>query len=85
MKPSGSKIPVEQITIETSKKWFLENIRFLNEKDISINSKIRPGSSDLTELFSRFGRGEVPLANDTSFGVAYYPLSGLEQKVCAIA
>ncbi len=80
----GSKIPVEQIAIETSKKWFRENIRFLNEKDISVSSKIRPGSSDLTELFSRFGRGEVPLANDTSFGVAYYPLSALEQKVIDI-
>ena len=80
----GRKIPVEEIAIETSKKWFRENIRFLNEKDISVNSKIRPGSRDLTELFNRFGRGEVPLANDTSFGVAYYPLSELEQKVLDI-
>lgn len=80
----GRKIPVEEIAIETSKKWFRENIRFLSEKDISVNSKIRPGSRDLTELFNRFGRGEVPLANDTSFGVAYYPLSELEQKVLDI-
>jgi S-adenosylmethionine synthetase len=80
----GRKIPVEEIAIETSKKWFRENIRFLNEKDISVNSKIRPGSRDLTELFNRFGKGEVPLANDTSFGVSYYPLSHTEQKVIDI-
>jgi S-adenosylmethionine synthetase len=80
----GKNIPVEEIAIETSKKWLQENLRFLHEMDVKINCKIRPGSSDLVELFSRFGKGEVPLANDTSFGVAYYPLSHTEQKVIDI-
>jgi S-adenosylmethionine synthetase len=80
----GKNIPVEEIAIETSKKWLQENLRFLHEMDVKINCKIRPGSSDLVELFSRFGKGEVPLANDTSFGVAYYPLSHTEQKVIYI-
>jgi S-adenosylmethionine synthetase len=80
----GKKIPVEEIAIETSRKWLHENLRFLHEKDVKINCKIRPGSSDLVELFSRFGKGDMPLANDTSFGVAYYPLSHTEQKVIDI-
>ncbi len=80
----GKKIPIEEIAIETSKKWFRENLRFLPERDVKISCKIRPGSIDLTDLFSRLGKGDVPLANDTSFGVAYYPLSHTEQKVIDI-
>ena len=83
-KAFGRKIPVGEIAIETSKKWFRENLRFLPERDVKISCKIRPGSIDLTDIFSRFGKGEVPLANDTSFGVAYYPLSHTEQKVIDI-
>lgn len=83
-KAFGRKVPVEEIAIETSKKWFQENLRFLPERDVKISCKIRPGSIDLTDLFSRFGKGDVPLANDTSFGVAYYPLSHTEQKVIDI-
>jgi S-adenosylmethionine synthetase len=83
-KAYGRKIPVEEIAIETSKKWFKENLRFLPERDVKISCKIRPGSIDLTDIFSRFGKGDLPLANDTSFGVAYYPLSHTEQKVIDI-
>ena len=83
-KAFGRKIPVEEIAIETSKKWFRENLRFLPERDVKISCKIRPGSIDLADLFSRFGKGDLPLANDTSFGVAYYPLSHTEQKVIDI-
>lgn len=39
----------------------------------------RPGSQDLQELFSR--TSEAPLANDTSIGVGYAPMSALETLV----
>lgn len=78
----GKKIPVEEIAISAAKKWLRNNIRFLDsEKHIIIIPKIRSGSKDLVELFQRFSHGETPLANDTSFGVGYYPLTFLEEKV----
>jgi S-adenosylmethionine synthetase len=46
--------------------------------DVRVVSRIRPGSSDLTMLF---GRGRVPLANDTSCGVGFAPLTELERIV----
>jgi S-adenosylmethionine synthetase len=78
-------IPVEEIAIETAKKWLQKNIRHLDvSKDIFITSKIRPGSSDLVDLFNRFGKGEIPLANDTSFGAGYYPTTILENSIVKI-
>lgn len=82
---NGKKIPVEEIAIETAKQWLRKSIRYLNvEKDIQIVSRIRPGSEGLVELFNRFGKGEVPLANDTSFGAGYYPNTKIESTVIKI-
>ena len=79
------KIPVEEIAIETAKKWLQKNIRHLDvEKHIKITSNIRPGSEDLVELFKRFGKGEMPLANDTSFGAGFYPKTPLEETIIMI-
>ncbi|WP_248313320.1 methionine adenosyltransferase [Bosea sp. F3-2] len=50
---------------------------------IKIHDLIRSGSQDLPALFSRKSNGALPLANDTSFGVAYAPLSPLECLVLA--
>ena len=51
-------IPVEEIAVETAKKWLKKNIRHLDiSKDIQINSKIGEGSTDLIELFNRFRKG----------------------------
>ncbi|MGM0392345.1 MAG: methionine adenosyltransferase [Bacteroidota bacterium] len=79
------KIPVEEIAIETAKSWLKKNIIHLDtETGIQIISKIRMGSNDLVELFNRFGKGETPLANDTSFGVGYYPNTYLEKTIIEI-
>ena len=81
----GKTIPVEKIAIETTKKWLKENIRHLDvEKNVQIVSKIHSGSDDLVELFNRFGKGEVPLANDTSFGAGFYPTTPLEDTIIKI-
>lgn len=78
----GKIIPVEEIAISTAKNWLRNNIRFLDtEKHIIIIPKIHSGSADLVELFQRFSNGETPLANDTSFGVGFYPFTFLEEKV----
>lgn len=84
-KVKGKIIPVEEIAINTVKHWLSGNLRFLDiENHITIFPKIRAGSHDLVELFQRFGKGEVPLANDTSFGVGYYPYSPIEKQVLEI-
>lgn len=81
----GKKIPVAEIAEESVKKWLKNNMRFVDiEKNIRIIPKIRKGSNDLVELFQRFGIGETPLSNDTSFGVAFYPYSSLEKNVLEI-
>jgi len=46
---------------------------------------VRPGSADLVDLFLRQLRESNPLANDTSVGVGYAPLSDLERVVAAVA
>ncbi len=79
------KIPIEEIAIETSKNWLRKNIRHLSvEKDIQLTSRIRPGSEGLVELFNRYGKAEIPLANDTSFGAGYYPVTELESTIIRI-
>ena len=80
----GSKrLDAHELAVESAKRWLRENIRNLDvERYVKIHTKIKPGSKDLVELFERFQKkGEVPLANDTSFGVGYAPLDSLERAV----
>jgi S-adenosylmethionine synthetase len=74
----GKKINVEEIALNAAKSY-LKKIRNADvENDFEYVVKLREGSKDLTELFRR---SKVPLANDTSFGVSYAPLSNLEKTV----
>lgn len=78
-------VPIEEIAISTAKDWLGKNLRFIDvEKHIKIIPKIRSGSNGLVELFQRLGDDRIPLANDTSFGVAFFPFSFLEEKVLQI-
>ncbi len=84
IKEKGDKrLPVEELAIETIQQWLSENLRNIDpSKHVVINTRIKPGSRDLVELFERFQKsGEVPLANDTSFGVGFAPLNDLESIV----
>jgi S-adenosylmethionine synthetase len=64
-------------------KWISEKLRNLDpKKHIKVHAKLRPGSKDLVELFERFQKNkQVPLANDTSFGVGFAPFDDLERAV----
>lgn len=71
-------IPVDEIVIGSAKRFLSETTRFLDvEKEVSVSTRIRGGSQDLTGLFAR-GR-DVPLANDTSIGVGFAPMTGTER------
>ena len=73
-------IPVGTLTISAAKDWIKRNMRYLNpEEHVIIDYKIGKGSADLVKVYE-LGK-EMPLANDTSFGVGYAPLTTLEKIV----
>ncbi len=75
------EVPVEEIAIEHSRAWLRENLRSLDvERHVRLHCAVRQGSVDLGELFGRRA-DERALANDTSIGVGYAPLSRLERLV----
>ncbi|RUM60644.1 MAG: S-adenosylmethionine synthase [Persephonella sp.] len=80
---NGKRLPVEELAIETAHKWLKDNIPNLDiTNHIVIYPKLKPGSKDLVELFERFQlKGEIPLANDTSFGTGYAPFDDTENIV----
>ena len=76
----GVEVPVEALARESCAAWLREHMRFIDaDRDIRLHSLVRPGSVDLEELFQR--EGQAPLANDTSCGVGFAPLSELERIV----
>ena len=77
-------IPLTEIAIEGSRAWLRANFHALDaERHVQIHDVIHPGSQDLQALFLRNSNRTVALANDTSFGVGYAPLSSLERLVLA--
>ncbi|MGC8649581.1 MAG: methionine adenosyltransferase [Hydrogenobaculum sp.] len=79
----GKEFPVDELAIDVAHNWLKKHIRNLDfSKHVILQTRIKPGSKDLVELFDRFQKkGEVPLANDTSFGVGFAPFSELENIV----
>ncbi|ADG13817.1 methionine adenosyltransferase [Methanocaldococcus infernus] len=75
------KLPVGTVAIKAAKEHLKKVLRNLDvEKDVIIDCRIGQGSSDLIDVFER-QKNKVPLANDTSFGVGYAPLSVTERLV----
>ncbi|MCS7385656.1 MAG: methionine adenosyltransferase [Candidatus Methanomethylicota archaeon] len=75
-----TRIPVGCIAVNAIRQFIKENFRFLDpDEHMIIDYKIRPGSVDLVSIF-QFGR-KMPLANDTSFGVCFAPLTQTERLV----
>ncbi|MFX0035230.1 MAG: methionine adenosyltransferase [Candidatus Hermodarchaeota archaeon] len=74
-------IPIPTICIETQRKVLSDIFRNLDlNRDIQFDYAVRPGSIDLTGVFDESHHTEeVPLANDTSFGVGYAPYSDVEK------
>lgn len=82
----GVRIPVQEIAVESTKRWLRENLSRLDaEAHVRVVSHIRPTSTDLADLFDRAPSTGIVLANDTSFGVGFAPLDALESIVLAVA
>lgn len=81
----GVKVPVEELAIASCRDWLRQNFHALDpERHVKIHCLVRPGSVDLAELYDRASATGNWLANDTSCGVGYAPLSPLEQVVYRI-
>ena len=80
----GKDLPIEELAHQVAVEWFLKHFQTIDPKhDINVHNLVRPGSADLSDLFSR-RPGRVCLSNDTSCGVGYAPLSRLETIVYAV-
>lgn len=78
-------VPLEDLVNNSCKNWIRRNFHMLDpERHVKIHSLIRPGSPDLVELYLRQEQTGIALANDTSCGVGYAPLSDLEYLVLNI-
>jgi S-adenosylmethionine synthetase len=74
-------IPAESIALEAAREYLAENFEDLDlETDVIVDVKLGEGSGDLVTVFGEDG-AEVPMANDTSFGVGHAPLTETEQIV----
>jgi S-adenosylmethionine synthetase len=78
---SGKKrLDVAAVAIEAAKAWFRKNLPRVNpERHLRYRVELRPGSEELTALFS--GKKRVRGANDTSAAVGYAPLTEAERLV----
>ncbi len=75
----GTYIPTDKIALKAAKnyvKWSMHNLDV--ESEIIFDVRLGEGSTDLKDVFRR---GKIPLANDTSFGIGYAPLSETEKLV----
>lgn len=76
----NDSIPIDEIAIEGSRAWLRENLHALDvDRHVRLHNAVRPGSQVLVDLCGRRSAGTgKALANDTSIGVGYAPLSALE-------
>ncbi|MCX8185260.1 MAG: methionine adenosyltransferase [Sulfolobales archaeon] len=78
------RIPIGTIIVSAVKEWIKRNFRFLDpDRHVVVDYMIRSGSADLVATYEA-GAKSVPLANDTSFGVGFAPLTSLERLVVSI-
>ncbi len=75
------KVPIGPLIINSVKKWIRSSFRFLDpDKHVIVDYKIGHGSADLVGIYE-LGAKSIPMANDTSFGVGFAPLTTLERIV----
>ncbi len=75
---------IRKLLYDETIEYIYKNIRHSEKLNPEIKIKIHPGSADLVGLYQSFKKGQTPLANDTSFGVGFYPLTKLERTVLEV-
>ena len=76
-------IPVNEIAIEAAKNYIKKNLLAVKDEHFKISTEIMSGAGNLQEVFKK--AQSIPLANDTSFGVAFAPYSETENIVLKTA
>ncbi|PSO49145.1 MAG: S-adenosylmethionine synthetase [Actinobacteria bacterium QS_8_72_14] len=77
----GTQIPTETIALRAARDYFAETFPEVEfGTDVVVDVKLGEGSGDLQEVFGDEGQ-QVPMANDTSFGVGHAPLTETEEIV----
>lgn len=77
---NGVVVPVAEIAESVCHGWFRKHFHAVDSAaHIEIHPLIRPGSSELVDLFMEQKKTGEWLANDTSFGVGFAPTSTLER------
>ena len=80
----GKELPIDNLARQVAEEWFAKHLPMVDtERHLRVHSLVRPGSTDLADLFGRRS-GRARLSNDTSCGAGYAPLSRLETIVYAV-
>ncbi len=79
----GKKIDVHSLASKAARDYLSDTLPNLDvSKHVQVESKIGQGSLELAGLFKR--KADAPLANDTSIGAGFYPLSETEKLTLSI-
>ncbi|MGD9671315.1 MAG: methionine adenosyltransferase [Hyphomicrobiaceae bacterium] len=81
----GERVPVRELAHEVVSTWFAQNMHMSQFfKDVGVRCLVKPGAPELVDIFMRQHGTGAMLANDTSIGVGYAPLSELERVVLVV-
>ncbi len=81
----GRETPVDELAEDAAQRWLIRHLRALrDDHPAQVVSLVRSGSPELVELFDEPQPTRGSLANDTSCGVGYAPLSEVERVVWAV-
>ncbi|WP_280536152.1 methionine adenosyltransferase [Halopenitus sp. POP-27] len=80
-KYDGQQLPVDSTALAAAREYLAEAIPELEYgTDVIVDVKLGEGSGDLQDVFGE-EEAQVPMANDTSFGVGHAPLTETERIV----
>jgi len=81
----GIDVPIEDLAEQACRRWLRGHLHALDaDEHVVVHTLVGSGSRDLVELFARQRDRGVWLANDTSCGVGYAPLSQAERVVLGV-
>ena len=75
------EVPIGELAERVTERWMGRHLHAVDRAHVRVESLIQPGASELVELFDQAQPTAASLANDTSCGVGYAPLSALERLV----
>jgi len=80
----GERLDLNEIAEQVAHGWLAKHLHAIDpRRHVRVECRVQPGSSELVELFDGL-RHARPIANDSSCGVGFAPLSTLERMVLAI-